>query len=348
MSSLTAAQIEAMEANPGATRAPGIIACASITMAASAAGVILRVIARSITSMRLGLDDYFIIVGLFFNVAFSVSIYITIHYGMGKHIVYVTDAKGLTLSITIAECFYCLAICFTKLSILTFYGRIFPQRWFRLMTWFMAFVVVAYNFCSVLATWLQCVPLSHAWDPSVPATCIDYYAVVVFSGVTNVVTDFIILSMPLSVIHQLHMSSRKKRMLASVFALGFGTCIASILRCIEAQALNSTDSSWDLQGAIDCTSVEICVAMITACMPSMRPLVSKIFKSNATQANSKMDPTVGTYKMSTQKGTRSRADRGWSAIDHEETQRLPEERSADELSLGSLKQAYRADVRQAV
>lgn len=126
------------------------------------------------------------------------------------------------------------------------------------------------------------------------------------------------------------------------------TCIASILRCIEAQALNSTDSSWDLQGAIDCTSVEICVAMITACMPSMRPLVSKIFKSNATQANSKMDPTVGTYKMSTQKGTRSRADRGWSAIDHEETQRLPEERSADELSLGSLKQAYRADVRQAV
>ncbi|GAT22322.1 hypothetical protein RIB2604_01503550 [Aspergillus luchuensis] len=313
MSSLTAAQIEAMEANPGATRAPGIIACASITMAASAAGVILRVIARSITAMRLGLDDYFIIVGL---------------------------------SITIAECFYCLAICFTKLSILTFYGRIFPQRWFRLMTWFMAFVVVAYNFCSVLATWLQCVPLSHAWDPSVSATCIDYYAVVVFSGVTNVVTDFIILSMPLSVIHQLHMSSRKKRMLASVFALGFGTCIASILRCIEAQALNSADSSWDLQGAIDCTSVEICVAMITACMPSMRPLVSKIFKSNATQANSKMDPTAGTYKMSTQKGTRSRADRGWSAIDHEETQRLPEERSADELSLGSLKQAYRADVQK--
>ncbi|KAJ6035841.1 hypothetical protein N7540_000120 [Penicillium herquei] len=348
MTSLTAAQIDAMEANPGATRAPAIIVCASIMMVASAAGVILRVIARSLTSMRLGLDDYFIIAALFFNVAFSVSIYVTVYFGMGKHIIYVTDAKGLTLSITIAECFYCLAICFTKLSILTFYRRIFPQRWFRLMTWFMVFFVISYNLCSVLATWLQCVPLSHSWDPSVPATCIDYYGVVVFSGVTNVVTDFIILSMPLSVIHQLHMSSRKKRMLACVFALGFGTCIASILRCVEAQALSSTDSSWDLEGAIDCTSVEICVAIVTACMPSLRPLVSKIFKSTATQATSNMDPTARTFKSSVQKGTYSCTDDSWSTIDHEETQRLPAERSHDELSLGSLKQAYQADIRAAV
>ncbi|RAH66283.1 uncharacterized protein BO66DRAFT_422991 [Aspergillus aculeatinus CBS 121060] len=308
MSSLTATQVQAMEHQPQASRAPGIIACASITLAASAVAVVLRLISRSIMSMRLGMDDYLMLLALFFNAAFTASIFVTIHFGMGKHIVYVTSAEHLTLSITIAECFYILNICATKLSILTFFPRIFPQRWFRLMTWSMSFVVIASNLSSVIATWLQCIPLRHAWDPTVPATCIDYYAVVVFSGATNVVTDFIILGMPLSVIHQLQISDRKRRMLVLVFAVGFGACIASILRCVEAQALKSPDASWDRAGAIACTSVECCVAMITACLPSMRPLVAK---------RSKMDdfPRGGYAQQPVaQRSACSRTDSGWSHL----------------------------------
>ena len=117
---------------------------------------------------------------------------------------------------------YTLTILFIKASILMFYRRIFPQKWFHVTVWVLMAISISYNLSCGLASVLQCVPIEHQWDPTVPAYCINYYSVVVFSGVVNSVTDFVILGLPLPVINSLQMSRSQKRMLSVVFTWGMG------------------------------------------------------------------------------------------------------------------------------
>lgn len=101
-----------------------------------------------------------------------------------------------------------------------FYRRVFPQKWFHNLVWVMFAIVVAYNLSCFFATIMQCMPVAHQWDPTKPAYCIDYFAVVVYSGVLNVVTDFIILGMPIPLIRNLQVSKSKRRELMIVFSWG--------------------------------------------------------------------------------------------------------------------------------
>lgn len=109
---------------------------------------------------------------------------------------------------------------FTKAAILIFYRRIFPQKWLHITIWVMLAVDVSYNLASMFATIMQCLPVEHQWDTSVPATCIKYFAVVIYSGVFSVVTDFIILGMPIPLIYTLQISKIKKQELMVVFSWG--------------------------------------------------------------------------------------------------------------------------------
>lgn len=108
----------------------------------------------------------------------------------------------------------------TKAAILMFYRRIFPQKWFHLLIWVLLAVDISYNLASMFATVMQCMPVEHQWDTSVPATCIDYFSVVIYSGTTTVLTDFIILGMPIPLIYTLQISKSKKRGLMVVFSWG--------------------------------------------------------------------------------------------------------------------------------
>lgn len=107
-----------------------------------------------------------------------------------------------------------------KASILLLYVRIFPLSQFKMWTWIMMGVNVSYNVTFMICSIAQCLPINSRWDTTIPSVCLNYYAVVVASGVINIVTDVIILAMPIPLIHQLHIPGRKKHMLSAVFATG--------------------------------------------------------------------------------------------------------------------------------
>ncbi|KAJ5734187.1 hypothetical protein N7493_002973 [Penicillium malachiteum] len=259
MSDISAGELEYMEQHPNADRAPGILACGIICLTFAVAAVSMRLISRRMVGLSLGLDDYTILLALILYIAFTTFLILTTRFGMGKHIIYISSAKWLTISITVAEALYVLTIMTVKCAILMFYRRVFPQKWFHTCIWVMVALVISYNISSFFATILQCVPVKHQWDTSVPAKCIDYFAVVVYSGVFNVVTDFIILGMPIPLILKLQVSENKKRGLIIVFSWGIAACVVSIARTIKASALTSADSSWDLAGALYATTLEVCM-----------------------------------------------------------------------------------------
>lgn len=71
--------------------------------------------------------------------------------------------------------FYTPAIAAVKISVLLLYRRIFPGEKFRKILWLVGSFILCYTVTQELATILQCIPISGAWDPTVhvKAKCIQ-------------------------------------------------------------------------------------------------------------------------------------------------------------------------------
>ena len=106
------------------------------------------------------------------------------------------------------------------MSILCFYRRIFPQRWFKYTLVGLGLFVSLYNIAAFFGDIFQCVPLRKLWNPAVPGTCFNYEALIIASGVLNVVTDFAILGLPMPLLWRLEAPTRRKRLLSIVFSFG--------------------------------------------------------------------------------------------------------------------------------
>lgn len=123
----------------------------------------------------------------------------------------------------VARIHYGVAICVAKLAILCLYRRVFsgyPRSSFDVAVIVLGVLLVLYYVATVIAKILECIPPARAWDNSIPGHCVDVLMLVNVDGVFNVVTDFIILIMPLRVVWNLNMKITKK--LSVVLAFTFG------------------------------------------------------------------------------------------------------------------------------
>lgn len=81
--------------------------------------------------------------------------------------------------------------------------------------------MAGWSISSVIVSIAQCLPIQFGWDPSIPGGfCINYGLLVLVAGIINVVTDFVILGLPIPMILRLWISKRKKRLLLFTFAAG--------------------------------------------------------------------------------------------------------------------------------
>ena len=123
-----------------------------------------------------------------------------------------------------AASLYNAIVVFFKLSILSFYRRIFPQVWFFNLLIITAIWVVATGVTFIFTAIFQCIPVASQWDPlqAVGATCIDFGTVILVGGVINSVNSIFILLLPVPLVWQLQISAQKKRLIIFLFGLGGG------------------------------------------------------------------------------------------------------------------------------
>lgn len=108
---------------------------------------------------------------------------------------------------------------FTKLSILLLFLRIFVPPQSRKTTIFYAiWFVIWFNFfycvALVLTVLLQCVGKKEKTN------CIDTFFLLVTASTINVLSDLVMLVIPLNSVWKLHMSRKQKYGLSIVFAVG--------------------------------------------------------------------------------------------------------------------------------
>ena len=107
-----------------------------------------------------------------------------------------------------------------KISILYLYSMVFTTPLFRRASIVVGLICIAWFLAGVFSTIFQCTPIAAAWNPSIPSHCI--HGVVFFQAIVslNLLTDLVILCLPLRMVWDLHLDIRQKFILLGLFSLG--------------------------------------------------------------------------------------------------------------------------------
>ncbi|ODH47291.1 hypothetical protein GX48_06632 [Paracoccidioides brasiliensis] len=204
-------------------------------------------------------DDWAISVSMVFGIPLGILAVTLANAGLGKDIwnVPFDDITYILKIYYVQEVMYFATINITKVSILFFYLRIFPYQNFRIASWIVMGITIAYCLALILAALFQCTPVDMAWKnwdgEHQSARCSNINLISWISAAVNIVLDVVIIAMPAWELFGLSLSMKKKLQIL----LMFGDHVpAGYWSTIEGHA-----------------------SILCACMPAIRALLRKIFPS---------------------------------------------------------------------
>lgn len=152
------------------------------------------------------------------------------------------------------EDLYLTALPLVKISMLLFYLRIFPQKWFRLSCFAAMACCAAYAIAFLLVSVFQCTPIHYAWndwDGEHSGHCTDINAQGWSSAALNVILDIVVIGLPMPLIAKLQLNKRKKFLVFLMFSVGFVVTAVSILRLqVLVQFGGSTNFTCECQNRV--------------------------------------------------------------------------------------------------
>ncbi|OCL04356.1 hypothetical protein AOQ84DRAFT_346335 [Glonium stellatum] len=251
--------------------------------------VSLRYVARYISGVRVGVDDFIIPLALIFNIGLcGVSLAMVYNGGIGHHLLWIAsnDPAALTTFAKLQIPFtivYALAVTFPKMAILGLYLRIFVEKSYRFASFGLIAILTSSCLAVVIVTCTQCTPISFLWDPTghPEGHCIDIDSFWRWGSFPNVITDLIMLLLPLPCIWKLQLSKKDKIGLAVTFATGSIGLITSIIRFTTFFETNGqADSTWTAVRLGSISIAEAGVYLIAACLPTYRSLFRSVRNRN--------------------------------------------------------------------
>ncbi|KAE8144242.1 hypothetical protein BDV25DRAFT_167302 [Aspergillus avenaceus] len=264
----------------------------------------MRMVARVMFLKMTGREDYTILYSLVLAIVYLALVAAQVHFGLGKHNDSLSsyELKQQLKRLWVAIPIYNASLAFTKFSILFQYLRIFPDPKFRITCHIVMGIVAAYTTWAVVSGYVNCVPVAKFWDRDIPGSCLSFEAVWFFNASMNIATDLTLLVLPMPLLSQLQLPRLQKVALMGVFAIGGLVVITSVLRLSSLRSVaNDTDTSYSNVAAAYWTAAECNVAIICACLPFLRPLISRFFPKLLSTNNYTRNPTMT--------ATRSRTNR---------------------------------------
>ena len=211
----------------------------------------------------------------------SVCIQLAVVHGYGRHKADLTKSElsAARMWFFVAQTPYKVVVCLNKMSVILLYRRIFITRTFKRICWVAMGVVVSWSVAAIMATIFQCIPIKLSWDKTVIGHCFDKDAFWVAYAVGNVVSDGLVLILPIPMILRLQLKLRDKLMLCAIFSLGGFVTVTSILRTTAVS--NSTKSNADITYNFITrglwTLIEANLGIICACLPVLKQPLSRMF-----------------------------------------------------------------------
>ena len=118
------------------------------------------------------------------------------------------------------EILYNVMIGCVKFSVLLFYHRLFPSKRFQRVSYTVAALLAAWFIACTIVSVTECVPIHAFWDVKTEGSCIHLKHYILANAIPNIVTDLILMALPLPTVWSLQLVTARKILLSGVFLLG--------------------------------------------------------------------------------------------------------------------------------
>ncbi|KAI8958588.1 hypothetical protein F5Y11DRAFT_351403 [Daldinia sp. FL1419] len=272
-------------------------------------------------------DDGIMLLAIVVHTAESLMAYLVVAYWKGLANNAMTDEQRATLHQDSNEwhlrvngskthvaglMLYTTLLWLLKACWLIYYSRLTEglNNVHRLIRYGIIIVSVTYISC-LLVAFLKCIPFHHQWQiyPSPGNRCMPAISTVqtIFVMITNTLTDFYLMAIPLPVVWKSRLPWRKKLILLVMFGGGFLEMAFGILRCVSILTLGDTDPAqsgyWSVR--------ESFVSVVLTNMPMVYPMFRRFIEKGLSASRSKnaSQAAIRGYKLNSMPGGATSVDR---------------------------------------
>jgi len=224
-------------------------------------------------------EDWVLLVGLLFALGTDTTFLVIVQRGFGLRQKTLSDADSVFVlrGFWLVQMLYKVSLQATKISLILFYVRIFHHiAWFKKISYATIGFLLVYLVTTTIVSVLQCRPIQRAWMDGPKDQCIALLSFFVFNGAVAVMTDLIVLGLPLPLVWGLQLPMSQKLSLIPVFGIGIFIVTVSSLRLHALIVTPSIDPTYDLEGTL-WTIIEFNLAIVCACLPSIRVVLVRLF-----------------------------------------------------------------------
>ncbi|KAI0878455.1 hypothetical protein GGS24DRAFT_394938 [Hypoxylon argillaceum] len=264
------------------------VAIETFLLALDYASLGLRLWSRSMTKTRLQINDWLIILATILMTArYSVEVATILKCGVGLHIEEVITLGGPDILTTFAQLLYAVDLLFAtvitllKLSILHFYSVLFPQRSFRRLVYVAMFCCIVFWFGSFFGTAFLCNPPQKKWLPNLPGYCKDEITMYVSIVAGDLITDLIIIALPMPTLWHLHLAMSVKVPILFAFGLGFAIAAITSIRIKYFIHLNMADPLYSIWPDAVLSALVPLLGILNANLLVSRPALRTIFHNSS-------------------------------------------------------------------
>lgn len=171
---------------------------------------------------------------------------------------------------------YVWAIPVIKFSILAFYWRLFSVA-ARIPIFVVTAIVAAWLIALNFLVIFTCNPVRASWDITITtAKCLNLKSIYIGGSVPNVITDVILIGMPVPYVWRLHAPLTQRLVIGGMFMLGIFIAIVSMVRLsifLQIPIATADNVTYNFRDIIIWSVVEINIGLTCACLPSLKPAV---------------------------------------------------------------------------
>ncbi|PVH98374.1 hypothetical protein DM02DRAFT_468466, partial [Periconia macrospinosa] len=248
-----------------------IIACASVCIII----VAVRIYAKAFCSKKMDVEDYLALAALGAYggfLYFSYEIIIMSGLYVNQWNIRLKDLAMILFEVNNSYIIYGNIIMFLKAGILFEWIHLFVPRGVRNKFWYTCHITIVANVmfyvtCTIVENF-SCTPREKIWNKLVPGHCINNPALIVSSGILNLLSDVLIFVLPQKMIWGLKISRRKRVGVVIIFATGVVGCVCGAFRLVSTIGALNADNIVYMVGSIGLWSHgEITAGFLILCVP---------------------------------------------------------------------------------
>ncbi|KAL4881372.1 hypothetical protein BJY04DRAFT_227804 [Aspergillus karnatakaensis] len=267
--------------------------------------VALRLYVRLHLKRVFGWDDLIVVLAVGSLLGYAAVCHAAADVGLGRHIQYVAMNPQHLIDVarfsSISQTLAIMACAWGKTSFAVTLLRIVVARWMTCLLWFIIITMNIVNTLAAIFVFVQCKDPRTNWDKSIVSECWPTHVFTnysLFVGAYSGAQDFLLALLPWTIVWNLQMRKKEKIGVAFAMSLGIFAGAAAIVKTTYLVKLSAkADFTWEIVPLLNWAGVEDGLTIIAASIPTLKPLLTKVFPTSTAQQESyNMLPTPrGTF-----------------------------------------------------